>query len=513
MSRLAIILCLIPRVISGIYTTVRHETYSEHISRQSRSNLPTLRDGYVYRQFDKPGVHSAVGQPTVDPYVVNNQFEPKSFRKVRHDSPIGYEHLTLPYATPSTLKSEVDYAIAKSAADARYESSKSSSDTMLDKLKSLMHYRPPQDMDSDRNVVGYDGISDYRSMDDDDVRSSSRNYDNWPYFYHSPYEYEHNKDIFDTQKAKDKRYVADGFDHIIPVNEVIEDDHPQGYDRRAKHLREGSDNPITGDEPFFSFVLNDYYEKSGDDDPVIFKGLDFVNDFDHDTSLPEPDDNRISRRLGNNYYSTIRPATVHHAAYKNLAELESSTIKNSKGDRTFDKHENGAKKNAELKTGFENHANRYNGFKDFLDNFSNKFGSEDLTKNINYIRSMNQDKGENNKGFRRVYHKDEYQEDKEFYNNNNSSAKGLEKGGFNAHLGGSEAYLRSQAAAALGNESQAASNAGSTSDAKFDNSHRGHDRYNMLDNKLHKYRNVAKAAAQSNNADYVDSDYKDHYHK
>ncbi|KAJ8711895.1 hypothetical protein PYW08_008849 [Mythimna loreyi] len=510
MSRLAIILCFIPRVISGIYTTVRHETYSEHISRQSRSNLPTLRDGYVYRQFDKPGVHSAAGQPTVDPYAVNvnNHFEPKSFRKVRHESPISYEDLIRPYATPSTLSSEVDYAISKSAADARYESSKSSSDNMLDKLKSLMHYRPPQDMISDNNIMGYDGSNDYRSIDDDDIRSSSRNYDSWPYFYHSPYEYEHNKDIFDTQKAKDKRYV-DGSDHIIPVNEIIENDHPQGYENRAKHQRDASDsNPITGDEPFFSFVLNDYYEKSGDEDPVVFKGLDFGNDFDHETYLREPDNSRI-----NTYYSTIKPATANHDAYRNLAALESVTNRNSKREHIFDKNEAGDMKKSELKTGFENHANRYNGFKDFLDNFANKFGSEDLTKNINYIRSMNQDKGENNKGFRRVYHKDEYQEDKEFYNNNNSSAKGLEKGGFNAHLGGSEAYLRSQAAAAVGNQAQAASNAGNTADTKFKNSHNGHDRYNTLENKLHKYRNVAKAAAQSNNADYIDNDYRDHYHK
>lgn len=513
MSRLAIILCFIPRVIFGTYTTVRHETYSEHISRQSRSNLPTLRDGYVYRQFDKPGVPSAVGQLTVDPYAVNNQFESRSFRKVR-DEPVAYEDLVIPFATPSSLRSEVDYALAKSAANSKYEASKSASGTMLDKLRSLMHYRPPHDMVSENNLVGYDGPSDYRSMDDDDIRTSSRNYDNWPYFYHSPYEYELNKDIFDTQKAKDKRYVADRPENIIPVNEIIENDFPQGYDKTPKHPRDPVDNnPMIGDEPFFSFVLNDYYEKTGDDDSVVFRGLDFRNDFDHEAYLPESHDNRKSLRLGSNYYSTVRPATVNHDAYNKLAGLESSTNRNSNRERVFDKRENDATKNAKHETAFENQANRYNGFKDFFDNFANKFESQDIKKNINYIHEINQDKGENKKGFRRVYHKDEYGEDKEFFDNNKISTKGLEKGGFNAHFGGSEAYLRSQAAAAVGNQSQAASNAGNTSDAKFENSHKGHDRLNTSENKLHRYITVAKEAAQSNNADYENNDYRDHDHK
>lgn len=505
MSRFAIILCFIPRVISGIYTTVRHETYSEHISRQSRSNLPTQHDGYVYRQFDKPGVLSQIGQPTVDPYAVNNHFESKSFRNSRSDMPVEYGDIIGPYTTPSSLKSEIDYALAKSAADARYEISKSSSDSMLDKLKSLMHYHPPPDVANEINMAGYDGTSDYH-MDHDDIRSSSSSlYDNWPYFYHSPYEYEHNKDIFDTEKAKDKRYVADGHKNVIPVHEVIENDHPPGYDGTPKYLHT-TDNPVGGDGPFFSFVLNDYFERSSDDDPIIFKGLDFANDFDHDTYVPKSD----GRKLRNSYYSTISPGTVNYDTYTKLAEAEKE--KNRWRDNSFDKGEIGEKKNSQHKTGFENQANHYNGYKDFLDNFANKFGSEDVKKNLNYIRATNQDKGENKKGFRRVYHKDEYQEDKEFFDNNNSSAKGVEKGGYNAHVGGSEAYLRSQAAAAVGNQNNAHSNAGNTNDAKFSNSHKGHDRLNTLESSLNKYRNVAKDAALSNNADYSDS-FRDHYNK
>ena len=510
MSRLAIILCLIPRVISGSYTTVQHETYSEHISRQSRSNLPT-QDDYVYRQFGKPGVRTAIEQPTVDPYIVNDHFGAISFGQGASDSQTPYQDLISPYTTPSTFRSKLDYALSKSVSDAGYESSKSRASSMLDKLKSMMHYHPPPEIAN--SMVGYDGTNDYH-MDDDDVRSSRSLYDNWPYFYHSPYEYEHNKDISDTEKAKDKRYVEDRAGVIIPVNEIIENDYPQTYERTAKYTtRDVTDNPIKGNGPFFSFVLNDYFDRNGDEDPVIFKGLDFGNDFDHDTYVPITDENRVSRRIESNYFTTVSPVTVYRDhGYKRTSDLESAKDRNRKREHTFDKSENGAKKNSEHNTGYENHSNRYNGMKDFLDNFANKFGSENFQKKMNIIKATNEDKGENKKGFRRVYHKDEYQEDNEFYDNKNSSSKGLEKGGYDKHVGGSEAYLRSQAAAAVGNESQAASNAGNTSDAKFENSHNGHDKVNTVENKLDRYRHVAKEAAKKNSADYVDT-YRDLYGK
>nr|XP_021183285.2 uncharacterized protein LOC110371385 [Helicoverpa armigera] len=498
MRRFTIILCFMSRVIYGTYT-VQHHSYSEHMSRKSRSNMPqVLQSGYVYRHFDEPGQFVGIEKPVVIPYVPQN---PTSVEKLRNDPPPTFDYVISPHTTPFT-KRDIDYEIAKSASKAKYETSRMKSDNMYDKLKSVMHYHPPPDKEF---VSGYDGSSEYR-IDDDDVRSSSRSsYDSWPYFYHSPYEYAHDKDMYDAEKVKDKRYVLEGI-QSIPVYEVTENDTPAGYAASPGSYYDVTDNPITGDEPFFSFVLNDYFERSGyDEDPLSFKGLDWGKDFDHDISMPE-DNGRIRRLENSNYYSTVPPLTNTESqdVYSRYSNAESAATKGKRQDHEFDKRENGAKKHSDHKTEYENKLNRYNGFKDFLDTFANKFGSEDHKKDSKIINQVNRDKGENRKGFHRVYHKDEYQEDKEFFDNNNSSTRGIEKGSSNAHLGGSEAYLRSQAAAAVGNQSTNANNSGNTRDQKFEKTHTGRDKSNAVQHSFNKYIDAAKRAALSNEADYAD---------
>ncbi|CAH0678081.1 unnamed protein product [Spodoptera exigua] len=503
MVRLAIIVCLVSRVICGEHT-VQRGTYSEHVYRKLRPNMPTLQGGVnAYRQFDKPRTYSAVGLPPYDPLMVKAQYDTRTLEKMRNEAPIVYEDFIAPYTTPSIIKQKIDYEIAKSVADAKYEDSKSSDDDTLEKLKSIMHYSPPTEMTKD---IMPDYASSEYSMDDDDVRSSSRSlYDNWPYFYHSPYEYETNGDALNTEKAKDKRYVMDGFDSIIPVQEIIENDvPPQPYEPPRKYYHEVTDNPIVADEPFFSFILNDYYEKNNAEDPVIFKGLDIGRDFDHETYFPEVEEARRSRRIDNSYYTTISPVTSHYDAHNKVSQAESVTEQHNRRNHEFDTRKNGVTRGDHNNSEYANKATEYNGFKDFLDNFAQKFGSEDHKRNSNYIHETNKDKGENRKGFRRVYHKDEYMEDKEFYDNNNSSTRGVDKASSNAHIGGSEAYLRSQAAAAVGNRSHAASNAGKANNATFNNHYSGHDRSNTSDNKFNKYIDVAKQTAQSNDADYAD---------
>lgn len=505
MVRLAIIVCLVSRVIYGEHT-VQRDTYSEHVYRKLRPNMPTLHGKYTYKQYDKPRTYSAIGLPPYDPHVVQAQYDTRTLEKMRHQAPTVYEEFIAPHTTPSTIKHRIDYEIARATADAKYQASKyaADDDDTLEKLKSIMQYHPPAD--APRDTMSDYASSEY-SMDDDDVRSSSRSlYDNWPYFYHSPYEYETNKNAHNSEKAKDKRYVMDGFDSIIPVQELIENDlPPPQYELTPNHYHETTDNPIVGDEPFFSFILNDYFEKNNAEDPVIFKGLDFGRDFDHDTYLPDVEEARRSRRIDNSYFTTNRP-TTHYDVPSKVSLAESVTEQTHKRNLEFDTRKNAVTSDDKHNSEYANQATEYNGFKDFLDTFAQKFGSEDHKRNSNYIHETNKDKGENKKGFRRIYHKDEYMEDNEFYDNNNSSTRGVDKASSNAHVGGSEAYLRSQAAAATGNRTHAASNAGKANNATFNSSYNGHDRSNTLDNKFNKYIDVAKQAAQSN-----DEDYADHY--
>ncbi|XP_022815801.1 uncharacterized protein LOC111349070 [Spodoptera litura] len=502
MVRLAIIVCLVSRVIYGEHT-VQRDTYSEHVYRKLRPNMPTLHGEYTYKLYDKPRTYSAIGLPPYDPRIVKAQYDTRTLEKMRNESPTVYEDFIPPQTTPSTIQHKIDYEIAKATADSKYSASKQLSDDTLEKLKSIMQYHPPTEISRD-TVTDYSS-SEY-SMDDDDVRSSSRSlYDNWPYFYQNPYEYEPPKDVRNSEKAKDKRYVMDGFDSIIPVQEIIENDiPPQTYELTPRYYHQVTDNPIVGDEPFFSFILNDYFEKNNVEDPVIFKGLDFGRDFDHDTYLPDVEEARRSRRIDNSYFTTVSPVPSHYDLSNTVSLAESVTEQNHNRNHEFDTRKNGVTTNDQNKAAFANQATEYNGFKDFLDSFAQKFGSENHKRNSNYIHETNKDKGENKKGFRRIYHKDEYMEDKEFYDNNNSSTRGVDKASSNAHVGGSEAYLRSQAAAATGNRSHTASNAGKANNATFNNSYNGHDISNTSDSKFDKYIDVAKQAAQSNDADYAD---------
>lgn len=411
-----------------------------------------------------------------------------------------------PHTTPFIVKRHGDYDLERALSDARYDSSRARSSGMLEKLKSLEHYRPPSDVINEVLSM-YDSGNDYH-MDEDDVRTSSRSlYDNWPYFYHSPYEYEHNKDISDTEKAKDKRYAADTVKDVIPVHEHIENDGPHNYENTPSYIHD-RDNPMMGDEPFFSFVLNDYYERNNDDDPLIFKGIHWGKDFDQDTYIPGSEDVKRNRRLEKDYYTTIRPISTYsaptHSDASKYTLADSATEKFANKIHEYDKFNTGQKRNSNYNSGFDNSANRYTGFKDFLDSFANKFGVEDHTRSNNYQHQTNQDKGESRKGFRRVYHKDEYQEDNEFFDRNNSSTRTDNRNDSKAHVKGAEGVLRSHAAAAVGNETSAANNSGNMNKTKFDDRQKGQETLTNLNSQFNKYIDVAKQAALSNNADYAD---------
>lgn len=385
------------------------------------------------------------------------------------------------------------------------------SGAVYERLKSLMHYRPSPDQ---RSQFDYDTIHGFY-RDNDDVRTSSRTtYNNWPYFLHSPYEYEHNKIDSGIQKAKDKRFAIDTSHRVIPVHEQGNDDANvyNTFLQSTEYPYEAStsDNPIAGHQPFFSFVLNDYFDKSGNNnDPLTFKGLEWGKEFDDDSSYSDNDYDsedvdygKRNRRLqGSNYLPVITTRS-----YDNFKESngESATEKGYSKTYNFDNYEKGSDKKSSHELGYNTDGKNIGGFKDFVDTFINKFGSEDYKKDSKYTLKHGQDKGEKRKGFRRVYHKDEYQEDNEFFDNTNHSAKGDEKGSSSIHSGGSGAHLQSHAAAALGNETNAYRDTGNTSDKNFENNHTGHDDRKGFERDFNRYRDVAKQAVQSNNADYTD---------
>ncbi|CAH0596466.1 unnamed protein product [Chrysodeixis includens] len=513
MHRLILILCLTPR-LSGSHE-VQHQMYS-HVTRKSRSNSPTVETSYVYSQYgNRPGQLSMYNNQVDKPnlYDFNLRKMKKSADKLGYDMSIMDSHASreledsfFPQTTPSMVKRDGDYELERALSDARYDSSRARSDNMVDKLKTLVHYQPSSDALHDV-ITMYDSGNDYH-MDDDDVRTSSRSlYDNWPYFYHSPYEYEHIKDISDTEKAKDKRFAADTVKDVIPVHEHIENDSPHHYDSTPSYFRD-RDNPIIGDEPFFSFVLNDYFDRSGDEDPLTFKGLHWGKDFDQDTYFPGTEDVKRNRRLEKDYYTTSRPPLTYPAPTRTstskITLAESVTQKYDNNLHEYDKYNTGQSSGSNYNSEFDNKANRYNGFKNFLDSFANKFGVEEHTQSNDYHHESNEDKGESRKGFRRVYHKDEYQEDNEFFDRNNSSTRTNNTGASKAHVNASEGILQSHAAAAVGNESSAANNSGNTNITKVEDSQKGHEAVSNVKNQFNKYIDVAKQAALRNNADYAD---------
>lgn len=416
------------------------------------------------------------------------------------------EHSNSPYS--------LDYQIAKSEAkyNSKFMPSKIKSDIEFEKLKSAMHYRPSSDLSYD---LAYNTFNNFY-VDEDDVRTSSRSpYDGWPYFYHSPYEYDLSKVGPDNsiQKAIDKRYAVDSnANHrIIPVYEHQEYDKP--YNSKLMETTT-QDNPISGHQPFFSFVLNDYYEKNGDDDSLNFKGLEWGQDFDYGHGRPPVEDITV------NHQRLSRQDTAHNHDHngnhlRNAGNTESynshengfgdsATEKGYKKNHEFVNQEKGDKKHSDYQKEFEQKGQNQKQFKDFVDTFANKFGAEKHNKNAKYALERNQDKGEKKKGFRRVYHKDEYQEDNEYYDNTNNKAHVHEDADSIGHSGGSEAFLKSHAIAATGDQLNSHNNKGKTHKSHFKKNRSGIDRSEGTDYDFNRYRDEAKKAARINSAEYPD---------
>ncbi|XP_041983212.1 GATA zinc finger domain-containing protein 14-like [Aricia agestis] len=278
-------------------------------------------------------------------------------------------------------------------------------------------------------------------VDAEDLRTDNRYvYEDWPYMHHSPYDYEKVK--FETEFENDKSRSMNGNEKIIPVYEHVDDYRPPIVP-----------NLMIGSKPVMSQAPG-YIDKVSSEDLLTFKGLswDSGNDFHHSKPF-------INMEAQNSHLSNV-PSSSYNLAMTNSAPIYVQTNKDhgvNNNNEFGDHHKSNEEKNSEgLKSKYD--AEKYSGYKDFLDTFANKFGLEDNYKNSKYMLKMNADKGEKKNGFRRVYHKDEYQENNEFFDNTNKKSATEQDGASKIHTGGSEAFLKSHAAAALGEEKDSLSN-------------------------------------------------------
>ncbi|CAH2095751.1 unnamed protein product [Euphydryas editha] len=471
MRRIFIFLCFISRASFEIQT-VQHF----YMSRKTRSNSRPTKTGYVYTQVNnEPPKFSTFYNGGIDQSMRKKgdgsenslKWDDKKLKdKCAHCGDNNYYNRTLDGIKVKERKSKRSDNLNQASSN----------------------YEPIYDMSHDYHT------------DDEDVRTYSRNYDGWPYFYHSLYEYEPMRYDVEYEKAKDKRFV-DGGNKVIPVHEHV-DDVPNSHVYSGPDYKHTNvyttDNPVYGDQPFFSYVLNDYFDKTNDDDPLNFKGISWEKEFDHEMPFEDIYDySKRKRRLDEHYPENTDTDHTDHDTLK-----QSINKKGYDSTHESEKSENGNNNEHSYKGDYKQNGQNYKSFKDFADAFINRFGSEDHNKVGKYSIKNNADKGEKKKGFRKVYHKDEYQEHNEFFDDKNSSIKNEENGDSKVHFGGSEALLRSQAAAAIGKNQNEINKAENVASHKFDKKKADKQRRKGSDTDYNKYRDIVNNAVLSNNADY-----------
>ncbi|XP_047537877.1 uncharacterized protein LOC125071599 [Vanessa atalanta] len=475
MRRIFVLLCLITRACFEMQT-VQHF----YISRKTRSNTQPIKSGYVYTQVnDEPVKFSTF------------------YNKIRdRSSSESGDQIDSSMKLDEKKRKERGTQLFDSSHNNRTKGPHSSRKYLYDSMSDTGEY---QNVAASNIESTYDTNHDFHT-DDEDIRTDSRNYYGWPYFYHSLYEYEPMNFNIEYEKAKDKRFISPQVDKIIPVHENLDEDipDPQIYSSYKDMNILTTDNPNYGNQPFFSYVLNDYFDKTYDDDPLNFKGIPWAKEVDHKIPFKDIyDSSKRVRRLDDN-----NPEDRSDFSYGRDTLQESLNGKSYVSDHDSELNENG-KENEHSYTGdYKKNDQNYGGFKDFADAFTNRFGSEDHNKVAKYSIKNNTDEGGKKKGFRKVYHKDEYQEHNEFFDDNNSSVNKEENGESKVRVGGSEALLRSQAAAALGNTQNKLNKAEDVSSHNYDQTLAGKQRHGGVENKYNQFRDLVKNAAFSNNADY-----------
>lgn len=430
--------------------TVRHF----YVNRKTRSNSEPIETGYVYSQTgDSPGSLTTFGSTSANDYHMDREI--------------------------------------------------SNSDNDFERMKSLSNYELSRNMDKtnamfDASAKMNNYMSDQNfNMDDEDIRTDSGNlYDTWPYYYSY---FEPMLDMH-TETIKDKRYIEPSHD-IKPVHEYVDEEmpndmsfiHTERYMRNVQYTTPFPytviHQPISDNNGFLSYDINDNYDKNkyNDEDSFTFKGLD-------------------------NYYSV--PITHHanhhnydignknkHAINQDIGKFVTEKAYEKKHD--FDKHEKGNNEKEHHKGEYEKGGKKYNEYKNFKDAFGNRYSTGNENKDSKYELQNNSHKGEKKKGFHRVYHKNEYQEDNEFFDNNEKKANAEEKGGIHHNSGHQNGILHSQAAVSLGNEGMGFKNVGGFDKDKFEHNHSGDNAAKGIDKNLHAHVNFDQNSAQYRHGDYA----------
>ncbi|CAG9568320.1 unnamed protein product [Danaus chrysippus] len=315
----------------------------------------------------------------------------------------------------------------------------------------------------------------------------------------------------EIEKAKDKRFLVEEDKRVIPVHEHIKDDVIDNrlYDQADVYNKMilTTDNPMFGEQPFFSYVLNDYFDKTNDYDPLTFKDLSWGKEFDQEMPLPDIGD--YSKDF-HPFNEVPRRKNVYGSDDKLVKKYSHTTKERNNNNNLLDSDT--ILVDSEQEDDQSQHRQSYRnfkgdndvGFKEFADYFATRFGSENHNNKINYNGNKIIDKGENKKGFRKVYHKDEYQEETEFHDNNNEKASVDNNSDSQVNVGGVEKVAHAQAVGASGSNNTSTELKESETRKRSNKSYKTEQPQNNGPD-FKQYRDVARDAVLSNNADYIDN--------
>ncbi|XP_063363833.1 uncharacterized protein LOC134652598 [Cydia amplana] len=494
-----------------------------YISRQSRDNAAPMQTGYVMSRMDnQPPTYQSLGNPSasfgesvktfsdISKQVTPTRNLEDNYRKslikftdmsiMRKDpfkfSSVGNIAFTatesiMPF-TKAWDKHSLNYEIAKAKSKLGLDPSlsiKADGKFMKDRVKSLERYSATE---PSKDITPMYDFNRELHIDDDDVKTlSGHTLEWWPYFLHSPYEYESIKMDSQVEKAKEKRYAIASTDRVIPVHENQEDDSHEysepHYDRST--MTGLGEKPDIRDSGYISYTINDS-GSNYESDPLE---LSWENAFDTNDDIQ--DTGKRNRRLDElNHFNNHNSGTKVDASNK-AALGDSNTEKTYEKKHEFNKHESGDSKNHDHNTNRAVAENNESAYKDIVDEFANRYGAEDHKRHSNFALKKNSDNGEKRKGFRKVYHKDEYQEENEFFDSTKNSANAEDSGSYISNLGGSTAAIHSHAAAAAGNKANAFNDVEHSKKNAFENNHKGHDAKHGLERDSNRYKDISQISA------------------
>lgn len=177
----------------------------------------------------------------------------------------------------------------------------------------------------------------------------------WPYIYQHSSIYRTVKELSDNNSDKDVHNTD-----VVPLDKQVPGS-SNHHSQLAPRYANDADNPIFGDQAFFSFILNDYFDRSVDEDPTISKDLHWGKEFDN-VLTPK----RIRRLKGD---------------YETSKEGEQSTLAVNY-DAKFAKEKLYERMNDSRAIQYGNRLKNSKGFKGFIEIFAQKFGTNDINDEL-----------------------------------------------------------------------------------------------------------------------------------